>query len=258
MHRRAFTLIELLVVISIIALLIALLLPTLQGARDAARASVSLSQARQISLAQFLYANDSDNYLRPGGGVGGSFAGDWFWAFSDAKRSGSISFGYITGSQTFPEVYADPASDFATDKIGRGWNNRGSGDPEVNFRFWPSYTFPARTTGNMHGPVGAKFWKRLDDNPLQRVLVIEKLSGKPFAPHTGTEEQSSIRPRNLSDGNPQTRYIESGFLEFRHGGGQSLNAIFVDGHGGTITRQNIEDAMADNFFNDLWIDHVSD
>ena len=58
--RTAFTLIELLVVISIIALLIALLLPALQAARTAAHRVMSLSNARQITLATQTYVIDND------------------------------------------------------------------------------------------------------------------------------------------------------------------------------------------------------
>ncbi len=64
--RRAFTLIELLVVISIIALLIGLLLPSLHRARYAAKETKCLSQLRQIGQAQYAYSTFYREYFAPG------------------------------------------------------------------------------------------------------------------------------------------------------------------------------------------------
>ena len=56
---HAFTLIELLVVISIIGILVAILLPSLNNARQAAQKTASLSNIRQISLSLHAYAADN-------------------------------------------------------------------------------------------------------------------------------------------------------------------------------------------------------
>jgi prepilin-type N-terminal cleavage/methylation domain-containing protein/prepilin-type processing-associated H-X9-DG protein len=53
--RSAFTLVELLVVIAIIGILVALLLPAIQAAREAARRSQCQSQIRQVGLAVINY-----------------------------------------------------------------------------------------------------------------------------------------------------------------------------------------------------------
>jgi prepilin-type N-terminal cleavage/methylation domain-containing protein len=55
--RNAFTLVELLVVIGIIALLISILLPSLNQAREQAKATQCLNNIRQVGLAFMMYAN---------------------------------------------------------------------------------------------------------------------------------------------------------------------------------------------------------
>jgi prepilin-type N-terminal cleavage/methylation domain-containing protein len=61
--RKAFTLIELLVVISIIGLLVALLLPALQSAREQGQFTSSLSSIKQIQLALLTYTGDAKDSL---------------------------------------------------------------------------------------------------------------------------------------------------------------------------------------------------
>jgi prepilin-type N-terminal cleavage/methylation domain-containing protein/prepilin-type processing-associated H-X9-DG protein len=61
--KRGFTLIELLVVVAIIALLVAILLPALQRARDQTRTSVCLANLKQLSLAFVMYADEGDDIV---------------------------------------------------------------------------------------------------------------------------------------------------------------------------------------------------
>jgi prepilin-type N-terminal cleavage/methylation domain-containing protein/prepilin-type processing-associated H-X9-DG protein len=61
--KSGFTLIELLVVIGIIALLLAILLPALQEARERGRRTVCLSNLHQIHLAMTMYADDNEGKL---------------------------------------------------------------------------------------------------------------------------------------------------------------------------------------------------
>jgi prepilin-type N-terminal cleavage/methylation domain-containing protein len=63
--RRAFTLIELLVVVSIIALLIAIMLPSMSRAQEAARRAVCGSQLHQQSVATVAYATSNLRYYPP-------------------------------------------------------------------------------------------------------------------------------------------------------------------------------------------------
>lgn len=61
--RKGFTLIELLVVISIIALLLSILMPSLQKARGQAKRAICGSNLRQWAVCHTLYAADNDGKL---------------------------------------------------------------------------------------------------------------------------------------------------------------------------------------------------
>ena len=72
-RNRGFTLIELLVVVSIIALLISILLPSLRMARDGAKLAVCGANLGQLGLAITVYANEDQGLIPRGPDAAGPF-----------------------------------------------------------------------------------------------------------------------------------------------------------------------------------------
>jgi prepilin-type N-terminal cleavage/methylation domain-containing protein/prepilin-type processing-associated H-X9-DG protein len=70
-RKPGFTLVELLVVIGIIAVLVGLLLPALNRAREQARRTQCLSNLRQIATAFFMYTNENKGWFPAPGVFGG-------------------------------------------------------------------------------------------------------------------------------------------------------------------------------------------
>ena len=71
-RRRGFTLIELLVVISIIAVMVALLLPALTMAREAAKHAQCAANLRNVGVMIHLFADANDDLIPPAVSAGSS------------------------------------------------------------------------------------------------------------------------------------------------------------------------------------------
>ncbi len=78
-NTRAFTLIELLVVISIIALLISILLPSLQRAREHAKKVMCMNNCKQMGIAIELYRQNHHDRFPLSGGHGGVPSPQTWW-----------------------------------------------------------------------------------------------------------------------------------------------------------------------------------
>ena len=105
-RKHGFTLVELLVVIGIIALLISILLPSLNAARRSANTVKCLSNIRQLTAAFILYENDTKGYLPPLDiGDGGTFNQRWLAPLVTNKYLNVPSF-----VQTFPDSAKPPTA----------------------------------------------------------------------------------------------------------------------------------------------------
>ncbi|MFZ1933333.1 MAG: DUF1559 domain-containing protein [Thermoguttaceae bacterium] len=85
-RHSGFTLVELLVVITIIGILIALLLPAVQQAREAARRAQCAKNVKEIALAALNH--EQANGFLPAGGWGYGWVGDPRYGFGTLQPGG--------------------------------------------------------------------------------------------------------------------------------------------------------------------------
>jgi prepilin-type N-terminal cleavage/methylation domain-containing protein len=98
-HRSAsedgFTLVELLVVIAIIALLMAILLPALNRAREMGKRAVCLSQIKQLGVAWYLYCDDDQEKVP---------VGDVYYAWTFPTTIGGPQLSWHEWPHTWPHA----------------------------------------------------------------------------------------------------------------------------------------------------------
>jgi prepilin-type N-terminal cleavage/methylation domain-containing protein len=102
-NRLAFTLVELLVVISIIAILLAILMPALSKTRESARTLVCGSNLKQCGMAMMMYAQDYDGKSPPDPVVFGEY-----WFNKLAPYLGDALLGQRAKGKTAAELSKDP------------------------------------------------------------------------------------------------------------------------------------------------------
>ena len=154
--RDGFTLIELLVVISIIALLLAILMPSLNRAKMAANTAVCLSNTKTLSLAWTLYIEDNDGRLVGAhDGHAGSASKLYDWVNVPRDEEGNIVSGHVaTVEQKKLGIKAGALYPYC-DNLGSyhcpGDRRTKSATAGGYNHAWRSYSIPSCMNGGSHG-----------------------------------------------------------------------------------------------------------
>lgn len=118
-NKKGFTLVELLVVIAIIGVLVALLLPAVQQAREAARRMQCSNNLKQLGLGLHNH-HDTFGYMPPLRNIGGG---------NNARRNGFISLlPFLEQNNTYEQVMSDVTT-----------------DPWANLDYWNDFSFSGFT-----------------------------------------------------------------------------------------------------------------
>ncbi|GHT14152.1 hypothetical protein FACS1894170_10860 [Planctomycetales bacterium] len=186
--RHAFTLVELLVVIAIIGMLVALLLPAVQTAREAARRAQCVNNLKQIGLAMHVFA-DARNGLPPLV----LCADNWAWPVMlyphiEQASTYSVLMTELTQEQLInAEITAKPSN--VTPTVGRygaelfrGPNDNLNAEVAIGCRLWaaikanypdmiggfggPGFTCPTRRSGVQIANDGDNFNNRGEGNAM--------------------------------------------------------------------------------------------
>jgi prepilin-type N-terminal cleavage/methylation domain-containing protein len=215
-HTRGasgFTLIELLVVISIIALLIGILLPSLSGARKSALSAKCLSNVKGLSRANYNFAVDNKvlvGYGTPGAGkdkIGINVAGldrkAVLAPYTNTESSNSQRKGQDAWACPSNEL-RDPADPSNTAQAGYGFNTRTN-------------------------------WERIDSfkNPAFTVLMSDGGVGDPGQARTATHLMSPSQINYTSLCRPNPRHP-----------GVSASTGFLDGSGRNMKMLSKADSLA--------------
>ncbi len=222
--QRGFTLIELLVVVSIIALLISILMPSLSRARKQAKTVVCRSNIRQVGMGALYYAHDYHDQLFPAAINAGTefpdIGGAWARLYGEHNIvEPGLLYPYVyhmdavvecpsngrrtTYSSTGPNMFGgDTALDFDYTMIGNVQGARTSGKTQMAYFNRPQqYGIWARPPVTM---------------PSRRVIKMQSLA-------IFVEEHTRFWNESTDDG----LWGNADQISVRHNGGS--NMVFLDG-----------------------------
>ena len=133
--RSGFTLVELLVVIAIIGVLIALLLPAVQAAREAARRSTCTNNLKQIALSSLNFES-ANRFLPPGGPhAGESTGGPPLYFIAGTQMGNAKCYGPNWAVQLFPFIEQSGLASVARNAMQNMVEDKDEWNPPDNWDF---------------------------------------------------------------------------------------------------------------------------
>jgi prepilin-type N-terminal cleavage/methylation domain-containing protein/prepilin-type processing-associated H-X9-DG protein len=206
--KYAFTLIELLVVIAIIAILAAILFPVFAQAKAAAKKTSCLSNNKQFSLAEIMYANDYDDTFAydAGGDPGMTYYGQ---KYVNGAMDPTASTNWQRGIYPYVKSFAVALCPTAVDDDGTdGWgcfNNDGTPTTFCSSMVMNA-AYQGKPTTVVSQPAGT--------------IVLQESVQKQKVSQSGPKFDRNATTLNMSN-------IDSPVFDVNHNGG---NFGYADGH----------------------------
>ena len=243
--RRAFTLVEVLVVVSTLALLLALLMPALAGARSQARGMVCRSNLRQLVLANIGYATENDGHYVPAARDMWDNAGRHRWHGARARLGEPFDplkgplIGYLTDGQVkeCPTRIGFRKSDEWSTSFEQGGGGYGYNMAYLGSRLWDA---------GLSGPLAFQ-------QAYMRTTSMNEV-GNPggtlmFADAAMANDGMSLIEYSFAEppfavlgGQTMTDFRMSPSIHFRHG--HLANVAWADGHTGSEPMTDIDETNA--------------
>jgi prepilin-type N-terminal cleavage/methylation domain-containing protein/prepilin-type processing-associated H-X9-DG protein len=233
-RQIGFTLIELLVVISIIALLIAILLPALGAARKSARDLQCLSNLRGLMAASFSYGTDYNDCIILAASKSTSDSLTYYWQYKLVHHMGTTIINPTTGNAIVgTDIFSaapwpgtilscPSAQDAPTRSSTRAY--------QCNVRFQPGWFI---VPGNKYYD-HARFASII--KPGKTALIVDGPTQTNADNSTYFQYRSAIAA--VMSGSPY-------YKENRHGNGKTANVSYLDGHVNPESYSSVSDIIDD-------------